>query len=174
MPLTSTTRPFGMRQITVVPIPTGTAVQLPAARTLSFSESLTSGELRGNDATVAIAGFLDRVEWELESGGISLEALKVMTGRAIAASGTTPNQVNTMVAKAGDVYPYFKIYGKIINDDGSDVHILLHKCKLLEGLEGEFADGEFYIQNCSGIAIDDGTKLYSIVHNETAANVPAS
>jgi 2',3'-cyclic-nucleotide 2'-phosphodiesterase (5'-nucleotidase family) len=174
MPLTSTTRPFGLREITVVPLPSGTAVKLPAAQTLSFSEALISGELRGDDATQAIAAYLDKVEWELESGGISFEALKVMTGRAITLTGTTPSQVNTVLAAAGSTYPYFKIYGKIINDDGSDIHVLLHKCKLTEGLEGEFADGEFYIQGCSGIAVSDGTKIYSLVHNETTTAVPTT
>ena len=174
MPLTSSTKPFGLRQITLVPLPSGSAVVLPAAMTLSFKEALTSGELRGNDATVSVVAITDKVEWELEAGGISLEAIKVMTGRTIALTGTTPNQVNTMTIAAGDTMPYFKIYGKIVNDDGSDVHCLLHKCKLTGGLEGEFKEGEFYIQKCEGVAITNGTKIAELVHNETATTVPAS
>ena len=174
MALTSATRPFGLREITVVPLPSGTAVKLPAAQTLSFKEALTSGELRGNDATVAIAAYLDKVEWTLEAGGLSLEAIKVLTGRTITASGTTPNQKNTVLARAGDTYPYFKIYGKAVNDDGSDIHVLIYKAKLTDGLEGEWKDGEFFIQSASGVAVDDGSKLYELVHNETAAAVPTS
>jgi len=174
MPLTSNPKVFGLRQITLVSIPAGTTVALPAAQTLSFKEVLTSGELRGNDATVAIAAFLDKVEWTLESGGLSFDAIKVMTGRTVSASGTTPNQKNTILARAGDTYPYFKIYGKIMNDDGSDLHCLIYKAKLLDGLEGEWKDGEFFIQSASGIAVDDGSKLYELVHNETATTVPAS
>ncbi len=174
MALTGTTRPFGLRQITVVPLPSGTAVALPAAMTLSFKEALTSGELRGNDATVSVVAITDKVEWELEAGGISLEAIKVMTGRTIALTGTTPNQVNTVLARAGDTYPWFKIYGKSVGDGADDVHVLIYKAKLTDGLEGEFADGEFYIQKCSGIAVDNGTKLYELVQNETATTVPAS
>lgn len=174
MPLTSNTKPFGLRQITLVPLPSGTAVALSAAQTLSFKEALTSGELRGNDATQAIAAIVDKVEWSLEAGGISFDAIKVLTGRTITAAGTTPNQTNTILARAGDTYPYFKIYGKVINDDGSDIHVLIHKAKLTDGLEGEWKDGEFFIQSASGIAIDNGTKLYEFVHNESATAVPAS
>lgn len=174
MPLTSNTKPFGLRQITVVPLPSGTAVALPAAQTLTFKESLMGGELRGNDAVQAVAAIVDKVEWELENGGMSFDAIKVMTGRTITASGTTPNQKNVILARAGDVMPYFKIYGKVINDDGSDVHCLVYKAKLTDGLQGEFKDGEFFIQGASGIAIDDGSKLYELVHNETATTVPAS
>ena len=174
MPLTSSTKPFGLRQITLVPLPSGSAVVLPAALTLSFSESLISGELRGDDAVQAIAAITDKIEWSLEAGGMSLEAIKVMTGRTIAASGTTPNQKNTMAIAAGDTMPYFKIYGKIVNDDGSDIHCLLHKCKLTTGLEGEFKEGEFYVQKCEGVAITNGTKIAELVHNESATTVPAS
>lgn len=174
MPLTSNTKPFGLRQVTLVPLPSGTAVALSAAQTLSFKEALTSGELRGNDATQAIAAIVDKVEWSLEAGGISFDAIKVLTGRTITAAGTTPNQKNTILARAGDTYPYFKIYGKVINDDGSDIHVLIYKAKLTDGLEGEWKDGEFFIQSASGIAIDDGSKMFEMVHNETATTVPAS
>ena len=174
MSLTSDIKPFGLRQITLVPLPSGTAVALSAAQRLNFKEALTSGELRGNDATVAIAAYLDKVEWELEAGGLSFDAIKVLTGRTITASGTTPNQKNTILARAGDTYPYFKIYGKVVNDDGSDLHCLIYKAKLLDGLEGEWKDGEFFIQSASGIAVDDGSKLYELVHNETATTVPAT
>lgn len=174
MPLTSSTKPFGLRQITLVPLPSGSAVVLPAALTLSFSESLISGELRGDDAVQAIAAITDKIEWSLEAGGLSFEAIKVMTGRTIAASGTTPSQKNTLTIAAGDTMPYFKIYGKIVNDDGSDVHCLLYKCKLTGGLEGEFKEGEFYIQKCEGVAITNGTKIAELVHNESATTVPAS
>ena len=174
MPLTSSTKPFGLRQITLVPLPSGSAVVLPAALTLSFSESLISGELRGDDAVQAIAAITDKIEWSLEAGGMSFEAIKVMTGRTIAASGTTPSQKNTLTIAAGDTMPYFKIYGKVVNDDGSDIHCLLHKCKLTGGLEGEFKEGEFYVQKCEGVAITNGTKIAELVHNETATTVPAS
>ena len=79
-----------------------------------------------------------------------------------------------MTARAGDSYPWFEIQGRALGDNGDDVHIVLPKCKLSDGFEGEFRDGEFYIQSCSGIAVDNGTKLYDIVQHETAAALPTT
>ncbi len=174
MALTGTLRTFGLRDIKLTPLPTGTQIDLPAAMTLSFKERLTSGEMRGDDSTVAIVAITDAVEWELESGGISLEAIKVMTGRTITLTGTTPSQVNTVLARAGDTYPYFKIYGKSVGDTAGDIHVLIYQAKLTGALEGEFKDGEFFVTKCSGVAVDNGTKLYEIVQNETATTVPAT
>ena len=86
----------------------------------------------------------DALEWELEAGGISLEAFAAMTGRTLAATGTTPAQKNTLTANAGDTYPYFKVYGKSVADTGDDIHVLVYKAKLVDAIEGEFADGEFF------------------------------
>jgi hypothetical protein len=169
MALIGTIRNFGLRDIKLTPIPAGTQVDLPAAMTLSFKEALVSGEMHGD-----VVAITDKVEWEIEAGGLSLEAVKVMTGRAIALTGATPNQKNVVLARAGDTMPYFKIYGKSVGDGIDDVHVLIYKAKLTEGLEGEWKDGEFYVQKCAGIAIDDGTKLYEIVQNETGTTVPAT
>lgn len=172
MALAGTLRPFGLREITVKR--SGAPVKLPAAMTLSFKEVLNSGEMHGNDATQAVVAVADKVEWSLESGGISLEAFTEMTGRAIVLSGTGTTEVNTMTARAGDIYPYFEIRGRSVGDDSGDIHVILPKCKLTDGMQGEFKDGEFFVTSCSGIAVDDGTALYQLVQNETAAALPTS
>lgn len=174
MALTGNIRPFGLRDIKLLPLPSGTAVDLPNAMTLTFKEVLTSGELRGDDVTQAVVAITDKVVWELEAGAISLEAWAVLTGRTIALTGTTPNQVNTYVIAEGKVYPYFKLYGKSVGDGTDDVHVLIQKAKCTGSIEGEFKDGEFWITKCSGIAITNGTKIADVVQNETAANLPAS
>lgn len=171
MALTGKITPFGLRDIKVAAL-VGTPVDLPNAMTLSFKEVLTSGTLRGDDATQAVVAITDMVEWELESGGISLEAWAIMTGRSITLLGTTPAQKNTVTANAGDVYPYFRIFGKSMGDGIDDVHVLIYKAKLTDGLEGEFKDEEFFITKCSGVAITNGTKIYEVVQNETAAALP--
>ena len=175
MALTGTIRPFGLRDVKVAPLPSGTPVDLPNSQTMTFKEVLTSGELRGDDSTQAVVAITDKLEWELEAGGISLEAWAVMTGRSVTLTGTTPSQVNTVTAEAGDVYPYFKIYGKSVGDGADDVHILIFKAKCTGAIEGEFKDGEFWVTKASGVAVDDGSNgLYDIVQNETAASLPAS
>jgi len=175
MALTGTIRAFGLRDLKVAALPSGAVVDLPYALTLTFKERLTSGELRGDDATVAVVAITDAAEWEIEAGAISLEAWAAMTGRTVALTGTTPSQVNTYTAEAGDVYPYFKIYGKSVGDGIDDVHVKIWKAKATEGIEGEFKDGEFWMTKCAGIAVDDNTNgIYDVVQNETAADLPAS
>jgi hypothetical protein len=173
MPLTGTSFIRGLREITVKGA-TGAPVKFPAAMTLTFKEVLTSGELRGNDVVVANVSFTDKVEWSVENGGISLEALSVMTGRAITLSGTGAAEVNTMSIKAGDAMPYFELRGRALSDNGGDLHSVMYKCKLADGFEGEMKDGEFYIQSCSGVALgrDSDNKIMDIVQNETATALP--
>lgn len=172
MPLAGAVYPYGIRDIKLLPLPSGTAVDLPAARTLKFTEEPVTAELDGDDVTVAIVTFTKNVPFELEAGGISLEAYAVMTGRTLANAGTTPSQTQTMSAVGGDSFPYIKIYGKVVGDVG-DLHVKLLKAKVQQ-IEGEFKNGEFMVTKCSGIAIDNGTKIMDIVWNETAAALPSS
>lgn len=166
-------KPFGLHEIKLV-VDT-TVVSLPVARTMSFKERVRSGELSGDDKTVAVVAYSDALEWSLEAGGIDLAAWALMTGRTATTTGTTPNRVTTLEASAAVPYPYFKIYGKSLGDGADDVHVKVWKAKLTEPLEGEFADGEFFVTSCAGIAVDDGTNgIYDIVQNETAAALPTS
>lgn len=175
MALTGTIKAFGLRDIKLTPISGGTQVDLPHAMTLTVKERVVSGELHGDDAVQAIVSFSDAVEWELEAGGISLEAYALMTGRSVTLTGTTPNQINTVAVNAGDVYPYFKIYGKSMGDGTDDIHVKINKAKLTAAIEGQFKDGEFYVTKCSGVAVDPGgTSTLDIVQNETATTLPGS
>lgn len=169
-------KPFGLRDVKLTNLAGTTQVDLPSAMTLRFSERVKSGELAGDDSTVAVATRSDAVEWSLENGGISLEAYALLTGRTVATSGTTPNATATLTGSKVEGFPYVKIYGQVIDDgEASDVHCLIWKAKITSGLEGTFADGEFWVSSCSGVAIDDGTNgIFDFVRHETAAAVPAS
>ena len=167
-------KPFGLRDVKITNMAGDTQVDLPAARTLSFTERIRSGELSGDDALKAIVAFAEAVEFSLESGGISLEAYALMTGRTATESGTTPSQTNTLSGAAGDVFPYIKIYGKSIGDGDDDLHVKLWKAKLTS-IEGSFGEGEFFVTSASGVAMDDGSNgIWDIVQNETAASLPAT
>jgi len=169
-------RPFGLRDIKLTDIAGANQVDLPVAQKLGFKEKLTTGELRGDDSLKELLSQTDSLEFALEAGGISVEAWALMTGRTVNESGTTPNRVSTYNISAGDCYPYFKIYGKAVGPDcNEDTHVLLYKCKLTAPLEGEFAEGSFFVTSCSGMALDDGTNgIADIVLHETAANLPAT
>ena len=95
-------KPFGLRDLKLTKIDGSVQVDLPYGMTLSFKERVTSGELRGDDATVSIVAITDAAEWSIEAGGISLEAYALMTGRSVVTAGTTPNRTTTLSANAGE------------------------------------------------------------------------
>ncbi len=164
-------KPFGMNEIKLVR--GESEVALPASRRMMFKERLISSEFKGDDALQAVASFSEAAEFEIEAGGLSLEAYGLMTGRTVTEAGTTPNRTNTLTGSGAQSYPYFTIYGKVLGDNGDDVHCKLFKCKLTEGLEGTFQHGEFMASKIKGLAIDDGTNgIYDFVQNETEDDLP--
>ena len=175
--------PFGVRDTKVTGYTTAAATTLdassidnPNARTLSFSESEDYEELRGDDKVVAIVGLGASVEWEMENGGISIPAYAEMNGGSVATSGTTPNQVTTYTKKVTDVRPYFKGEGQSMSDSGGDFHVVLYKCRASGSMEGELADGSFWVTSASGLALPATLTgkvdyLYEFILNETAASI---
>lgn len=181
-----TALPYGIRDIKVTPYTDaqgtvlaegdGVTIDLPNARTLSFSEAEDFEELRGDDRTVTTRGKGPTVEFELESGGISLEAWKVMTGGTIADTGTTPNRIRTFRKRGSQNRPWFRLEGQAISDSGGDIHCVLYRCRISDTLEGEFGDGEFFLTSGKGTALpmldEAADYLYDFVQNETAVIIP--
>lgn len=181
MPLTTHPLPFGLRDVKLFPISAagvvGTGVDLPVAQTFSFAENEDFEELRGDDVVAATHGNGPTVEWELEAGGISFEAYKVLAGGTIAETGVTPAQVKTYSKLATEARPYFNVRGQAISDSGGDVHGKVWRCKADDSLEGEFAGGSFFVTSASGHGFGDTVggsptnKLYDFVQNETATAI---
>jgi hypothetical protein len=182
MPLTVIPLPYGIRDIKITPYSDaagttlGTAVDLPNGRTLSFSEAEDFEELRGDDVVVTTRGKGAQVNWELEGGGLSFEAVKAMYGGVIAETGTTPNMKKTLTKLNTDARPWFKVEGQAISDSGGDVHVILYKCRAEGELSGEFADGAFFLTGASGVAIGAALsghtgKVYEFIQNETATAI---
>lgn len=174
--------PFGVRDVKVTPYTTaaattlGTSTDYPNARTLSFSEAEDYEELRGDDAVKAIVGLGPACEWEMENGGVSIPAYKTMNGGTITTTGTTPAQVTTYNKKVTDIRPYFKAEGQSMSDSGGDFHVVLYKCRASGSMEGELADGSFWLTNASGAALPATLTgkvdfLYEFVLNETAVAI---
>lgn len=184
MPLTAIPLPYGLRDVKVTPYTDsgattlGTAVDLPNARTFSFSEAEEFTELRGDDKVVTTRGKGASVDWDLEGGGLSLEVLKVLSGGTITESGATPNQTKTFTKKVTDTRPFFQVEGQAISDSGGDLHCVLDRCRSTGNIEGEFADGEFFLTSGSGVALPSlqtgrEDTLYEFVQNETATAIGA-
>ena len=175
-----TSLPYGMRDIKLTPYTTdagttlaATSIDLPYARTLSFTDSEDFEELRGDDRTITEHGSGAMVEWDLESGGLDFAAFKVMAGGTVTDSGTTPAQKRIFSKKVTDMRPFFRAEGQAISDSGGDVHVVLYRCKATGELSGEFSDGSFFLTAASGraYAVPSGAnadKLYDFVYNETA------
>lgn len=178
MALTNTSLPFGLRDVKIKPMAAGTetpgtAVDLPNSRTFSFSETSDSEELRGDDGVVAVHDLGSGVDWELESGGVPLEAIVAMYGGTITSTGVTPNQIKKYDKLDTDQRPYFQAEGQAMSDSGGDFHVVLYKCKATGELSGTLEDGSFWLTGASGRAIGrtSDRKLYSLVQNETATAI---
>jgi hypothetical protein len=177
MAIADTSLPYGLRDVKITPISEagvlGTPIDLPNSRTFSFEENEDFEELRGDDKVVATRGQGATVGWELESGGISLDAYAAMNGGAVLESGVTPNVVRTYTKLTTDAKPRFQCEGQAISESGGDFHVVLPNCKATEGVEGELSDGAFWLTGASGVAIGDPTSdvIYEFVQNETATAI---
>lgn len=176
MPLAGTALPFGLRDVKLTPVAfdgsaPGSPVDLPNARVFSFEETEDYEVLRGDDTEVASRGNGPTVSWELESGGISLEAYAVMAGGTVAVTGSTPNQIRRYVKLYTDARPSFRVEGIAISESGGDLHGIVYVCKADDSLQGApLEDGTFALMSASGTGrrrVSDG-KLYDFVQNETA------
>ena len=175
--------PFGLRDIKLTPLGAdgatpGSPVDLPVSRTLSFSDTEEFEELRGDDQVEASHGSGPVNEWELEAGGISLEAYAVMAGGTVTTSGVTPNEVKRYRKSATDVRPYFKIEGQAISDNGGDLHGIIYRAKADGSLEGTMEDSTFWLTSASGkgyaskeVGEEYEGAVYDFVHNETAVAI---
>lgn len=179
-----TALPYGIRdlKLTLYTDASGTvldtaSVDLPNMQTLTFSETEEFNEMRGDDHLVAIHGSGANLEWSLEAGGISFDAMQVLSGAVVTLSGLTPNRKWTMRKLSSGIRPYFRVEGQIISDSGGDVHAVLYRCRCNAAIEGTFADGEFYITAASGQGLPllnaGFDLLYDIVQNETTTPIPS-
>lgn len=149
--------PYGLRDVKLIKYTNLAAttfgavlVDLPVARTFSFNDTEDYEELRGDDTLVTSHGQGATVEWELESGGLSLEAYSILAGGVVTSSGISPNEVKRFRKKTTDQRPFFVAIGMAISDSGGDFQAIVWRCRATDDLEGELSDGEFFIPSASG------------------------
>lgn len=176
MPLTNTL-PFGLRDVRIYPLNTAgvrqTGVDLPVSQTFSFKESSSTVELTGDDRIQGAHDFDPYVDWELDAGGISLEAFQALVGGTITSAGTTPAQTKTFSKLVTQQRPYFEIEGQAISDSGGDLHCVVYRCKVTGDLDGKFENGVFWATKITGKGFGrlDNDKLYDFIQNETTAPI---
>lgn len=175
--------PYGIRDCKLTPYldSSGTVLgevsyDLPNMQTFSFSEAEEFEDLRGDDRTVTTRGKGSTVEWEVESGGISMRAWSVFTGGQLIETGVSPNRKVTLRKRGTDARPYFRVDGQSISDSGGDVRALVYRCRCNDSIEGEFGDGEFFITSVSGVGLplmdEANDLLYDFVQNESKTSIP--
>ena len=181
MPL-GTAYPFGLRDVKITPVTNlvtetyGTALDLPAARVLSFTESEDFEVLRGDDKDITTRGSGAKIDWELEGGGYNADIVKAIYGGTLTDSGVTPNQIRSIRKLATDARPFFKAEGQAMSDNGGDVHVILWRCRATGDFDGEFSDGNWFLTNASGSAfpsqgVGRTDALYDIIYNETVTAI---
>lgn len=165
-------KPFGMKEIIVENMAGTARVVLPSALELGFEELLATAEFYGNDDLQGVVSQPLGVKGAFKQGGYPLSALSLMTGHDYAVTGVTPNQVATLQGDS-TTYPYFKIYGKSLGDEGDDVHIKIFKAKLTSPPKGTFKRAEFFMLETEFTGVKVDGKAYDVVANETATSLPA-
>lgn len=179
MALNAISLPYGLRDVRLRNFTDaawttpGAGIDLPFSRTFTFSEAEDFEELRGDDSVITVRGKGPSVDWELESGGLPLDALKVMAGGTVTTTGVTPNQSKTYRKLTTDSRPYFKAEGQAISDSGGDLHGLVYRARVTDTIDGEFGDGTFWLTKAKGRGLGSFetatlNALYDFVQNETA------
>jgi hypothetical protein len=180
-----------MRQVQLTPFTdlsatayAASSVNLPYSQTFTFADTEEFAEMRGDDQLVTVHGQGTVVDWELEAGGLSLEAYKVMAGGTLAVTGVSPNLKKTYRKYTTDpvdatkyTRPFFKAEGRAISDSGGDVHLVCYRCRATDDIKGEFKDGEFWTTGAKGQGLGsfvpaDLNAAYDLVHNETPVVIP--
>jgi hypothetical protein len=134
-------RPFGLRQVVITDENGANAVALPRGLLLHVTPRIEVAEFAVEGVLVGAAAMVAGADWEVEAGGISLEAWARLTGLTLTAAGSTPNRTWSMAATGGAVFPYCRIYGRAVGDGAADdVYCRLYRAKLVS-LEGTFRRG---------------------------------
>lgn len=148
------------------------SVDLPYIQTLNFTEAEEYTELRGDDKLITTRGRGAQVNWDLESGGLSIPGWAVVTGGSVIERGLTPDREIELQKRATATRPWFRIDGKIISDSGGDVLVRIYRCRANGDISAGFTDGEFQTTSVSGVGyplLDDANDLlYSIFRRETS------
>lgn len=169
--------PFGLTDCKIYPLAAdgtpGTAVSLPAGRTVEVQPQENTTTLEGYNTTIATRTVVTGATVTVEHGGVDLDVLAAITGKTVVTSGVDPDQVKTL--SVGDPNrPYCRVIGKSIADDGGDTWIDVKKVKF-HLPTGTFAQGQFLISQLTGDAVADANGvIYDVLQHQTAADITAA
>ena len=164
-------KPFGLRQVVLTDADGTNSVALPRSLMLHVTPRIGASEYMVEGLIVGASAYVAGAEWELEAGGLSLEAVAKLTGITLTTSGSTPNRTITMTGDGAAVFPYIRIYGRAVGDSGTDdIYCRLYRAKLTS-IEGTMRRGEFWITSCAGVAVNHASGVFQFVQRETGASI---
>lgn len=173
--------PFGLRNAAIYKLTTDGAspvwaskVDVPRMQTLELQEEEESTTLDAGDVIVATHTFGLKLSGSIQSGGVNLDTLAVLTGGTVTSTGMTPSRVTTFARRSTDTKPYFKVTGQAYGDDAGDLYLTAYKVKVVSGPTYSFNQGEFSVLqgDLEGVFTGETTgKLYDLVAHETVTAI---
>lgn len=152
----------------------GTSVDVPGIKSVVLGGDIEVKELRGDHSLLDSDSTLTNITVTFNYAKLSLDAIAVMLGGAVADAGSTPNQTATwsLLGSSG-LFNNFKFTAQIFSTDfaGGDAVVTLYKCKISSfpemGTEEE--DYQLFSQSATVVPRLSDSKWIDIAFRETTA-----
>jgi hypothetical protein len=156
-------------------------IDVKGIQTLSLTPTFVEKDLRGDEVILDRYTKLDSISWSFTNAIMSLDALKVLYGGDIVASGSGTDETQTFTLRGLDLPKYFYMEAQTLYSDAGDVHVVLYKCKASK-VDYELKGEDYAVVSVSGMAIPTtysfgsarGGKVKDVVINETAQVIDAA
>lgn len=154
-----------------------TAIDVPKIGELTAEIQLKTATLEGDAEVSHVYSKATHVTGSIRFRSLPLDAFQVMTGASLTASGTTPNQIQTLSLGNGAKGSYFKIVGRSAEAEGLDatatgLKVTIWKAKLTGAvrysLTGEYVNME---SSYTAVRTNSDKKLMDIVTEETQTTI---
>lgn len=156
----------------------GPAIDVPGIRTVNISGDINTVQLRGDNTALESDSTLTALTATLDHAKFSLDVLEVLLGGTSAATGVTPNTVETFTLPSSAVFGEFVLEAKTPRySDASDVHVRLGKLKLSSFPEFGMAEEDY--KTAEGVEasitpLASTGNWFAIISNETSAPIAST
>ena len=174
IPASSGDQPFSVEDAWVYPfsggVP-GVGKDIPGINGLTSDPQSTTVEHRGDNSVISKGSTLDSVDLELTVGVWNLDAISSLVGGTYtASSGTTPNQIRSLIHKTTDQAAdcAIKAQTRSKSADGGGTRFTFYRCQA-QGLPNYgFTDQEYQDLTISMSAIPNASaEIVRVEHYET-------
>lgn len=130
----------------VVTMPT--SYQLVGAKSLAYTATMKTVDLRGDNTFLDTDSVLEALEFDVDVAKFNFDAAALMLGGTVTDAGTTPNQSTIWKLLTNPTFGYFKLEARCVTADplAGDVHVVVSKAKAADAWLMGFAE-EGYAPN---------------------------